>query len=647
MWGWVYFFLDLDLPGVRVDPNSNSTPLDMAWECYSHYTQKNPKPTISLYYAAREGGKTLTESVVEVMHLLHFGGEITHLAAIERQSTDSQKYIKNFLNKPHFIGFVEGDSVRTTEVVTYRHKDPDKLVLNKKEYEGLTSYEKEGYNRFTSKTEVVVATIKSVNGKHGKTCYDELDLIPPDVYNESKNINSPIKLYDGRVVPNVTILTSTRKYSVGLVENEIKKAPKTGMKIRHWSLIDVTQKCPKEKHKPELKKLPIYYSEDDLSTISEEQYESLDFKAKENYQKDESFDGCLNNCTMFAMCRGKLAKDQTGDSDFLKPIEHTEHQFKNGETDINKAQLMCWKPTSAGKVYDKFNREIHVISPAECYKRITGEYPPNPKKFKKEDLFNVTANLDVMWAGGVDFGFTHFFSATMGFIWGRTAFITHQIAYSELDPEQQIEVCEPLRPFYPSLWCDTSMPLMIKALRNNGFRTRDWSKGEVADGINIVKLKLSPGTGDPELLIVVDPGGDPAMEVLIDQFESYAWKILPNGAPSNKPNKKEDDCMDSTRYLIENVFGKKTKLKKNVVKDRQNRVDLQNRQGANIQYNKPENGIYDPKKWQQQVLSEKIPGYELNPSERRMTISYYNQDNNQDNKEPKKMGRKRKIRFII
>ena len=105
---WVEYFLDLDLPGVIVDEDSNSTPLDMVWDCYTHQIHGCEDENISriLYYASREGGKSLAESTIEVMLLLHARNNIYHLAAIKEQSITVQRYIKKFLSQPLLRPFV-------------------------------------------------------------------------------------------------------------------------------------------------------------------------------------------------------------------------------------------------------------------------------------------------------------------------------------------------------------------------------------------------------------------------------------------------------------------------------------------------------------------------------------------------------------
>ena len=81
---WIATFLGLDLPGTIVDPESNSTPMDLCWEIYSKAI-RNDDPRFSriLGYAAREAMKTLVAAVLEVLCIFHLGRSFAHMAAIE------------------------------------------------------------------------------------------------------------------------------------------------------------------------------------------------------------------------------------------------------------------------------------------------------------------------------------------------------------------------------------------------------------------------------------------------------------------------------------------------------------------------------------------------------------------------------------
>jgi hypothetical protein len=63
-------------------------------------------------------------------------------------------------------------------------------------------------------------------------------------YREAKYIPGFIK---GRFP--ITIKTSTRKFAFGLMQQEIDEAPKAKEKILQWNIIDVTERCPEERHK--------------------------------------------------------------------------------------------------------------------------------------------------------------------------------------------------------------------------------------------------------------------------------------------------------------------------------------------------------------------------------------------------------------
>lgn len=557
---WVYYFLDLDLPGVVVDPESNTTPLDMVWQTYAHFTGVAVLEDTSrvLYYACRDGGKTLAQSVIEVLALLHLDISVVHLAAIEQQSVTAQRYLKKFLNLPASRDFLFGDNVRETAVSLWRPETPDLPVLTEKEYRQLPEPEKGLYRNVVSRAEIVVATMQSTNGKHAALlCLDELDVIAnPTAYAESVNIPTAIRRPDGTLQMPLTILTSTRKSAFGLVQDEINRASKTKLKIFHWNLIDVTESCPPARHRPDLPKLKLYASQEGLRHVDEAGYAELAPKDKEHYAAREGFAGC-KACPLFAVCGTRLATVQTGDSRFLKPIPHTINQFQNNSLEMAKAQLLCLKPASTGLIYSRFDRTRHVITPAQAYARIFGEPPLDPKAFTKSDLVAALREREVQWYSGVDWGSTHHFSYVNGFKDGARFFVTHCVSLPGLDPDQMLEVSAPFLEYAPAVYPDTADPKMIALFKKHGHRMIKWKKtpGSVVGGINIVRLKLNPPMGQPELFFVVEPGGlDHGMEFLVTSVAEYHWKNDAAGNPTDIPSEDKDDCPDALRYLMMNVF---------------------------------------------------------------------------------------------
>jgi intein/homing endonuclease len=346
---WVDFFLDLDLPDCIVDPESNCTPLDMVWECYSHqvYGPEDEDVSRILYYACREGGKSLSESVIEIMLLFHARNNIFHLAAIKEQSYTVQGYLKKFLARPSLRPFVGGDSKSITGLFFYVPTDGVSVTLSKAEWEDLPQEEQETYISVNNNVEVLVATVQSCNSKHGMLVLDEIDVMLGDesraAYRQSKFIPSEAYSATGERRLPLTVLTSTRKTAFGLVQDEINDAKKTGLVIRHWNILDVTQACPKSRHQPEKEKVTIYSSDELLAAMSEEDYKKLSSIEQLKYEKYEGcHSGCLNRCKIFSACKGRLVDKQTSTSPFLKSITHVQNQFRNASIDMSLAELLCF-----------------------------------------------------------------------------------------------------------------------------------------------------------------------------------------------------------------------------------------------------------------------------------------------------------------
>ena len=390
---------------------------------------------------------TLAESVIEVLGLLHLDVSIVHLASIEEQSRNAQRYLKKFFMLPDLRGFVRGDNVRETEIVLYRNREDPGLVLTEDEFKELSQEESRQYIEVVNRAEIVVATMQSVNGKHALLLVlDEIDILQqPIVYQEAANIPTAVNRDDGTTQLPLTVLTSTRKTAFGLVQDEINKAHQSGLLVKHWNILDVTQKCPATRHLPLLPKITVYRSNEDLKVVDEDTFKLMPFKEKERYVKDECFQGCVTNCRLFAACRGRLATKQLGTSRFLKPILHTQAQFRNNTVEMAQAQLLCWKPTSIGLIYNRFERSKHVITPDQCYLKVFGELPPFSNQYTKAMLTKALMERGLEAYGGLDFGHTHCLAFTGGFKDGLLCFITAALSVPELDPAQTIQVMEPFK----------------------------------------------------------------------------------------------------------------------------------------------------------------------------------------------------------
>ncbi len=499
---------------------------------------------------------TLCESVTEVLILMHVGVPIVHLAAIEEQSKNAQRYLKDFFNKTNLRGFVHGDNKRETSVVYYRHTtDREALVLKEVEFRELEEKVQSQYEQIVARAEIVVATMASVNGKHGILFEDELDVLAqPKVHKEAQNIPSIIRHKDGRVTLPITILTSTRKSAFGIVQDEINRKDQTGLDVKHWNLIDVTEACPASRHRPDLPKVPIYSSKLQLRAVDEKTYCQMTPKEQEGFVKHDGYGGCLTNCRIFAACRGQLATKQHSTSTFLKPIQHTQNQFRNNDLDMALAQLMCLQPSSTGLIYARFEKARHVLTPAQAYEKMWGQ-PHANQKLSKAELMELIEERGMDHYGGIDWGDTHLFVYTHGVKDGRRMFVTHVVAASQLDINQRVEECLQFKKYQPEIFADTEAPDSIRVFRKAGFRMRAWKKGKVIEGISSVQAKLNPLLVDePELFVVHDYGEDPQMDAYIRAITEWHWKLDAAGNPTLTPSEEHKDYNDALRYKILNVF---------------------------------------------------------------------------------------------
>ena len=553
---WVRVFLGIHLPDCIVSDESNSSPMDALWEIYNKAHLNNDENfSRVLTYANRGGGKTLSASILEVLYALHLGRDVIHLAAIFDQSQLAQGYCRDHFNKPYLRDFRIGQNVKKIEVCRYYNKDSG-ISLTQNEWEGLDETSKLKYVRKYNYLQIVLCTLQSTNGQHGSAMtLDELDVIPLQhrgAYEEAKHIPDP---RDGKLP--ITLLTSTRKFSWGLVQEEITKAAETGLHVRHWNAIDITQPCLPERHKPELPRQLYYIDDANLKHITEDDYLLLSGPQQEKFYPKEGFAGC-KSCPIFSACKGRLATHQQSKSVMLKPISSLINTFKQSSVPAVQTQVLCRQPDSSGLIYPKLNRDIHMKTASQMAETMTGE--PQSKDFSKADLLKLMVERGVSFFAGMDFGFTHAFAVGMGGVFGHNMFVVTVVAMSGLELDEKISVCEPLREFEPTIYGDPEAPADVKTFRRKGFNMAKWDKykGSVKAGIEIVRMKLMPAVGDPQLFFLKD---DPGCELAVKKLMTYHFMTDAGGASSEEPDKDDDDIADCIRYLVMNVFAPRGNLK--------------------------------------------------------------------------------------
>jgi hypothetical protein len=562
---WVKAYLGIDLPGSTVchtdtdfEP-SNSNPMELLWEVYQAARTGDRTKTRFLYYAARGCYKSVLASIVEALCMFHLRRDVGHMAANKAQSKIVQTYLRQYLQRPILRDFMTSKNESEISVTWYEHGN-DRLTPA--EFKAMKDDVPERAGSYVEKkfqTTVVVATLGGANGLHcSMMVMDELDLTPAEIISEAAMIPNPGKEFGE---PAIVLMTSSRKFAIGPVQSAIDNAHKTGTQIRHWNVIDVTSACPPERHLPELPKLKVYYSNDLLTTIKEEEYLNLPEENQKVYKPDMAYEGCVKNCKIFAMCRGRLATEQHSSTRLLRHPADTQDIFI-GQPDVEKAQaqLMCWKPSRAGMIYPRLNRAQHLISAADMMKIMTGEeYPPS---FGKGQLLAYLATQEVRWFAGVDHGYNHCFAGVLGVKWGAHMFIVDAFEIPGLELDGKIRLMtQRFLPFGPKVFADTSHPGDNTSIGKHGFKMGKLEKGpgSVVDGIGLVRMKLNPVLSKtPDLYFLK---GDIGVEVLFDRLLKYAWVIDANtGEPTSEPNETNDDGCDALRYLIMSVFAPRGKV---------------------------------------------------------------------------------------
>lgn len=502
---------------------------------------------------------TLGAAVLEVLALLHMNRTVAHMAAIESQAKKSQQYVKKFFRRPYLRDFVTQENER--ELHISRHYDPvTKLNFTEDEIEILPPNVRNRLEHLSTYIVIVIATKAGANGQHASlfVC-DEIEVVAdPEAYEEAKFI--PTLDAEGR--DPITLLTSTRKWSIGLVQKEIDEAEKSGLKILHWNIIDCTEKCPTTRHHPEKVKLPIYVSEKKVKAISEAEYSALNEVQQQDFAKHEGYDGCLNNCKIFAACKGALV-NQTCNSPLLKSISHVTKLFAASSPEKANAQLRCRKPSKEGMIYPNLESDTHKKTAAQMMKMITGEEAP--ENLTKEQLISKAQELGLKFVTGMDHGFSHNFAVCTGFIDGNRLYMVDSFSVPELEIGQKIDICtERIKALDPVIYPDPADPGARKTFQKYGFRCKEFNKARnsIKDGIDCVRSKILPALGgEPQVFFLRDDDG---VAQLFSELSKYHWSLSPDGKLSDIPDDEDDDLCDAFRYLVLNEFPpRKTYTKSN------------------------------------------------------------------------------------
>lgn len=543
---WIMTYLGLDMPFGHIDPDSNSSPVEAMWEIYS--TIKDNKGEANPGYimlSAREGYKTLSSSILEVLLMIHFQMTIAHMAAIKDQSAKSVKYINYFFSKIESLLEHKG----------WENKSQNKMMIEYRSPEGEDVY-----------IQIVVATMSGANSAHTNLMFiDEIDVVKdPAAYEEAKLIPG----YAKGVHP-VTVKLSTRKFAFGLMQKEIDAADESGDKILRWNILDVTEKCPTTRHKPEEPKEDRYVAKQlPLRQISAEEYYGLPMVERDKWDFiEKAFAGC-KTCKLLPVCKMRLANREAGDIGGLyKPVGAVLNTFRKTDPDRAEAQLLCWKPSSKGMVYPRFENIVdkgNVITLGKAWETLEGE-GPRKSEITEIDLIFKMRSLGIRFYAGVDWGYTHdFVIVIFAMIPNGDIWIVDCYSQSGLEFSDCLEVAKTYRDKYlvERWFCDTSMPSHMKSFNKNHMKSPKFTK-DVMGGIEALRSKIVDSSGRRYLKVLYTD----ANQKVIFAFLKHHFKLGPDGNPTLIPDDTPGtaDQADAMRYLAQNLFPVKGPQKPEVV----------------------------------------------------------------------------------
>lgn len=531
---WAKLFLGLELPLEITDPESTSSPLDAIWRVYE--TFKFNKGDVNPGYilmSCREGMKTVSVSILEILLLLHFQLDIGHAAAVEDQSAVALGYVNGFISS----------ILPLLEVAEWEPISENKRLIKFRTPQNKTPFIK-----------IVICNPRGMNSLHANVLFlDELDLADPQALKEGKFITSYSKGIYG-----VKVYLSTRKYAFGNMAAAIEKAADMNYQILRWNILDVTERCPASRHLPEGPKQDRYVSKTlPLLQIEPGSYELLSEPEQKKFDLvKDAFEGC-RTCTLLPVCKMRLAeKPESAHGGFYKPIVSVKQSFVENDPDAAEAQLMCWKPGSTGLVYPRFNATVgkgNVITLKEAYEQIIGR--KSARSFVTElDFIHALREQGIPIYAGVDWGYTHDAVIAIvakldnGEIWVIDCFASPGLEFSDI-----LTVALSYRDKYnvQKWFCDQAAPANIKSFNKNGMKSPKFTK-DVMGGIESIRSKIVNGAGGRNFKVVEMP----STKKVTTAIQKHRFLLDGQGEVTTTPddNRGIADICDTLRYVGQNLF---------------------------------------------------------------------------------------------
>ncbi len=218
---WVLQATGINIPRVAATPDTNAP-----FEWFSDLFFERERAV--LVVASRGSGKSFLSALFNFTMCYWFKEvECMSVGAIEEQAKNVYNHIRTFQD-------IAADKLKMT------------LVKPGQSQQSFTKY----FNN--SRYKIVTGSKKAVNGPHDSVVHrDEIELMDKEVYLESLNIEKAKVNSDGELINTRTLLTSTRKTSMGLMqeiidncEQAVKEGRTPPFKIYWTNVYDVSENRP-------------------------------------------------------------------------------------------------------------------------------------------------------------------------------------------------------------------------------------------------------------------------------------------------------------------------------------------------------------------------------------------------------------------
>lgn len=263
--------------------------------------------------ACREGSKTMGVAIIHALLARFYPGyEGISAGAIDEQSKRAYQALMTLLRR-HGADWVKGQSLQSKTDFTNG-----------------------------SIVEVKGGTMAQLNGPHSNLLHrDEIELFNREAFNEADNITKSATLPDGRQIPAIDILTTSRKRARGLLQEimddcevAIKAGRKPPYKIYKWGVAETIKRVPNCRGLPENEGKP----DSELCPCHN--------IVKGTWDDD-------SERTLESVCDGRF-----GRSDGWRPLEpDIIKKFTTNSRAMWDAQQECIKPATEGLILTQFSEE--------------------------------------------------------------------------------------------------------------------------------------------------------------------------------------------------------------------------------------------------------------------------------------------------